>query len=198
MEFHQENFLKVPRCWWWWWRWGKPWGFTDFDFVVLFGVSQFVFLSCVYPFFALEFSVVSMYLRVIAGCRVLAFFFLFLIGRKGFRIRCCCGFCCPAVIFVFGEIFVFWRIFLVNLVGCDGTVAGVSLAISFRGDNEHRWCFFFFFFFSFLACTSLPCRPSTLEAFFYRTAYEDVLFVLFLALIRASSSCARYSLVFNT
>ncbi len=45
-------------------------------FVVLFGFSQFVFLSCVYPFFALEFSVVSMYLRVIAGCRVLAFFFV--------------------------------------------------------------------------------------------------------------------------
>jgi len=27
---------------------------------------------------------------------------------------------------------------------------------------------------------------------------EDVLFVLFLALVRASSSCVRYSLVFNT
>jgi hypothetical protein len=93
---------------------------------------------------------------------------------------------------------VFRRIFLVNLVGCDGTVAGVSSAISFSGDNERRWRCFFFFFFWFLACRSLPCRPSTLEALFYRTAYEDVLFVLFLALVRASSSCVRYSLVFNT
>lgn len=42
-------------------------------------------LSCVYPFFALEFSIVSMYLRVIAGCRVVAFFFLVSNWKKRFQ-----------------------------------------------------------------------------------------------------------------
>lgn len=115
--------------------------FTDFEFRRPLWSQSVVILSCFVSFLCIGIFCCKYVSSSDCGLSCLSlffFFFLFLIGRKGFRIRCCCGFCCLAVIFVFGEIFVLRRILLVNLVGCDGTVAGVSSAISFRGDNEHR------------------------------------------------------------